>query len=163
MAPTQPSPADFVTTAEVIEMYIRLGKEAALSLCPPWEGAIEAPFIPPVIEPLPDPIASPPAPPEPVPLATVVQLPAEPRDAEVIPLTARTAANPQQEGARRMIEKTRKARVDSIMNEASVAKVRAHKQRLADDADDAGLNEYPVVVDDETMTLGAYLASLLGS
>ncbi len=166
MAPVQPHPTDFLAVAEVIEAYIGHGRDYAFAA----HLAMEAPAEPPVQEEQPE------AEPE---QAPVVEAPEEPRipaavqepeptaeperHAEVISLPARSEMSAKQAGAIGFIEKNRKARVNAIMNEASVAKIKAHKQRLYDDAEDAGLLEYPVVVDEVTTTVGAYLGSLLGS
>jgi hypothetical protein len=160
MAPMQPHPADFLATAEVIETYIANGRNVAFALCMQQE-----PFQPqpePAMEPVPEPavdvIPGPAAVPESAMAPTLVT-----REAEIIPLVDKGAPSLKQETARRAIEKTRKVRVDSLMRQASVAKSRGHKQRLADQAEEAALTEYPVFVNNETMTLGAYLGSLLGS
>lgn len=158
MAPMQPSPADYVAVAEVVEAFIRNGKEAAFALTVPLPEDV------PAAEPQPEP--EPPAqvrhvvvedirpPQEPI---------AEPKpEAQVIQMVGR-AASPKQQEARQLIERKKKDRVDAIVAEASVAKVKAHKERLLSDAEDAGLSNYPVVINGSTMTLGSYLGSLLGS
>ncbi len=160
MAPVQPIPADFIATAEVIEMYIAHGKDAAFALCFPPEPVTEQPQqqeAPAVVE------HQEPAAVEDIPLPPLEQ-PAEPEpahEAQVIALPQQSRMPAKQEGALRMIEKTKKTRVDSLMNVASVAKVRAHKERLIVEAEDAGLSEYPVTVKGSNTTLGAYLSSLL--
>lgn len=154
MAPVQPSPADFVATAEVIEAYIEHGKLAAFALCLPEDAVQQPPEPVALVEPAPVPLLVP---------APQQEEPEPQREAEVIPLAVRSAPNPKQEAARRQIEKTRKTRADAIFKQASVAKTRVHKQRLLDEAEEAELAEYPVVVKGETVTLGAYLGSLLGS
>lgn len=163
MAPMQPVPADFVAVAEVIEAYIGHGKQAAFALCLPPEEA-------PVPQVLPAAAQAGPATPQPEPEAArlepapVVATVEDPRQrADVIPMTPRDGVSKKQAEARSKVEKVRKERVESIRKEASVAKVRAHKQRLLDAAEESELTEYPVLVDGETMTLGAYLGSLLGS
>lgn len=163
MAPVQPIPADFIATAEVIEMYIAHGKDAAFALCFPPEPVTEQPQqqeAPAVVE------HQEPAAVEDIPLPPLVEQSAEPEpepahEAQVIALPQQSRMPAKQEGALRMIEKTKKARVDSLMNVASVAKVRAHKERLIVEAEDAGLSEYPVTVKGLNTTLGAYLGSLL--
>lgn len=164
MAPMQPMPADFVAVAEVVEAFIRDGKEAAFALTVPVD----------VPEQTPAPEPEPPAPVRQIPVegirpvqdAAPLEEPApapqpEP-EARVIQMVGR-AATPKQQEARSIIERKKKERVDSIVAEASVAKVKAHKQRLLDDAEGAGLSDYPVVIKGSTMTLGTYLGSLLGS
>jgi hypothetical protein len=148
MAPVQPLPADFVATAEVIEAYIRDGRNAAFALCPGGAPPVPDPQPAPVIEPAPRAVPDPVAAEEPQ------------QDAEVIPLAARAPVSQKQEGARRIIEKQRKTRVDSIMGQATVAKAKIHKQRLMDEAEENGLSEYMVVVNDKPITLGDYLGSL---
>lgn len=151
MAPVQPLPADFVATAEVIEAYIRDGRNAAFALCPG-----EAPPVP---DPQPAPVIEP-APPAPRAVPDPVAAEEPQQDAEVIPLAARAPVSQKQEGARRIIEKQRKTRVDSILGQATVAKAKIHKQRLMDEAEENGLSEYMVVVNDKPITLGDYLGSL---
>lgn len=158
MAPMQPNPADYVAVAEVVEAFIRDGKGAAFALTIPESAPASEP--------------QPPAPAHPVAVEDVrptedVTLPEEPvyvpepePEAQVIQMMGRTAS-PKQQEARSIIERKKKERVDSIVAEASVAKVKAHKQRLFDDAEEAGLSSYPVVINGSTMTLGAYLDSLL--
>lgn len=158
MAPMQPSPADFVATAEVIEAYIGQGKGAAFALCFPDEETLAAQVVPAVIQP--QPVAAPD--PQPAPVIAAVAVAPEQR-ADVIPMTPRNDISKKQAEARSKVEKVRKERVEAIRKEASVAKVKAHKQRLLDAAEEAELTEYPVLVDGQTMTLGAYLGSLLGS
>lgn len=164
MAPIQPIPADFIATAEVIEMYIAHGKDAAFALCFPPEPVAEQPEKTPAVEQEAPAIERPePAAIQDVPLPPLEQ-PVEPepvREAQVIALPQQPRMPAKQEGALRMIEKTKKARVDSLMNVASVAKVKAHKERLIVEAEDAGLSEYPVTVKGLNTTLGAYLGSLL--
>lgn len=164
MAPMQPMPADFVAVAEVVEAFIRDGKEAAFALTVP----VDAPAQPPAPEPEPPAQASQ----APVEDVRPIQDVAPPEDstpapqpepeAQVIQMVGRVAS-PKQQEARSIIERKKKERVDSIVAEASVAKVKAHKQRLLDDAEGAGLSDYPVVIKGSTMTLGTYLGSLLGS
>jgi len=161
MAPMQPSPADYVAVAEVVEAFIRDGKEAAFALTVPV--AEDAP--PPMPEPEPEPVRQvvvegirpvqdAPPPEEPV---------AEPEpEGRVLQMVGRPVS-PKQQEARQLIERKKKDRVDAIVAEASVAKVKAHKERLLNDAEDAGLSNYPVVINGSAMTLGSYLGSLLGS
>jgi hypothetical protein len=161
MCTVPPPPADFIAMAEVVEAYIRDGKAAAFALCP---GTQEAPLAPPAVAatPLvqPEPVApaSADAPPEGVQEEQVPE-----RDADVIPLAARGTVSAKQEGARRIIEKHRKERVDSLISQASVAKAKAHKQRILDDAEENDLMDYMIVVKGEPTTVRAYLGSLLGS
>lgn len=163
MAPMQPSPADYVAVAEVVEAFIRDGKEAAFALTVPV--AEDAP--PPMPEPVPDP--------EPVRQVVVEDIRpvqdapppegpvAEPEpEGRVLQMVGRPVS-PKQQEARQLIERKKKDRVDAIVAEASVAKVKAHKERLLNDAEDAGLSNYPVVINGSAMTLGSYLGSLLGS
>lgn len=170
MAPVQPHPADFLATAEVIETYISQGRDAAFAAHLGMTGAIEAsvrteapsqpqeePELAPVIENV---LPEPPA------LAAVQEVApvtTPERRTNVISLPARDEMSPKQASALSFIEKNRKVRVQAIMNQASVAKVKAHKERLLDEAEEAGLLEYPVLVDKTTTTVGAYLRSLLGS
>lgn len=168
MAPSAPSPADYVAVAEVVEAYIREGKIAAFALCAiPEEQQVEvpaqqAPAIQAVASPAPAPVQHVPPAPEPE-VATEPEVTEVSKGADVISLPTRDAPSPKQNAARSIVERRRKERVDSIMAEASVAKVRAHKERLLGDAEDAGLSDFPVTVKGQNMTLGAYLASLLGS
>lgn len=156
MCTVLPRPADFVAMAEVIEAYIRDGKEAAFALCPAEPG--QEPMMQPgpvqesdIQDAVPLSIAPPADEPAP-----------EPED-NVIPLAARGTVSPKQEGARRIIEKHRKERVDHLIAQASVAKVKAHKQRLYDEAEENDLLDYNLVINNEPTTVGAYLGSLLGS
>lgn len=156
MAPIQPLPADYVAVAEVVEAFIRDGKEAAFALCPPAEETAPVQQSP---APQPEVTSEAPAPrPEP----EDVRPEPEPagQDAEVIPLAARGSVAPKQEGARRIVEDTRRKRAEKIFAEAKMAKVKAHKERLLDEASEAGLSDYPLPIDGKTITLGAYLASL---
>lgn len=168
MAPVQPQPADFVAVAEVVEAYIREGKGAAFALCPAPESVVTQPEPEPVYAPvstMPRPapeVFRPPvaAVPDQVDLVIEETEETEGADAEVIPLAARSSVSPKQEEARRIIERAKKERVDAIVAEASLAKAKGHKQRLADQAEDNGLADYPVVIKGQAMTLGAYLGSL---
>lgn len=159
MAPMQPSPADYVAVAEVVEAFIRDGKAAAFALTVPVAEDAPHPMPEPepvrqvVVEdirpvqdapPLEEPVA------EPEPEGRVLQMVGRP-------------VSPKQQEARQLIERKKKDRVDAIVAEASVAKVKAHKERLLNDAEDAGLSNYPVVINGSAMTLGSYLGSLLGS
>jgi len=169
MSTVPPPPADFIAMTEVVEAYIRGGKDAAFALCPGFGAAVE---------PTADPDPAPPSEPEaPAPAVTpaVIEPPAEPaaeqvtedaapeREAEVIPLVARGAVPQKQEHARRFIEKQRKERVDSLINRAKVAKAMIHKRRLMDEAEENQLLDYSIAIDGDVTTLGAYLSSLLGS
>jgi hypothetical protein len=160
MAPMHPLPADYVAVAEVVEAFIRDGKEAAFALTVPLTEE-----LPPAA----------PEPPEPVRQVAVEDMrPAqevapleEPADepepeAQVIQMVGRSVS-PKQQEARQIIERKKKDRVEAIVAEASVAKVKAHKERLLNEAEDAGLAGYPVVIKGSAMTLGTYLGSLLGS
>lgn len=158
MAPMQPSPADYVAVAEVVEAFIRDGKAAAFALTVPFSDELPAPdpAVPPVATEQPHAVQE---------EQIVEEAPPEPepeRQADVIQMAGR-AVSPKQQEARQIIERKKKDRVDSIVAQASMAKVRAHKQRLYDEAEDAGLSEYPVLINNSPMTLGSYLGSLLGS
>lgn len=161
MAPMQPSPADYVAVAEVVEAFIRDGKAAAFALTVPV--AEDAPH--PMPEPEPEPVRQVvvedirPVQDAPLPEESV----AEPEpEGRVLQMVSRPVS-PKQQEARQLIERKKKDRVDAIVAEASVAKVKAHKERLLNDAEDAGLSNYPVVINGSAMTLGSYLGSLLGS
>lgn len=165
MCATPPSLiADFVLMAEVVEAYIRDGRAAALDFClaetpqeeAPAPGAVQADVPAPLTQVPPE--VPPPAPEEATPPSSEPQ-----QDADVIPLAARGAVSPKQEKARRIIEKRRKERVDSLVAQATVAKARAHKQRLYDEAEESQLLGYDLVINGEPTTLGTYLSSLLGS
>lgn len=149
MAPVQPLPADYVAVAEVVEAFIRDGKQAAFALCfteQPQELPAAAPE-----QAAPEPPPAPAAEPEPE---------DQQSDAEVIPLAARGKTSAKQETASKIVRDTKRKRVDSIVAEASMAKVKAHKERLINDADDAGLSDYAIVIEGKPTTLGAYLESL---
>lgn len=167
MAPVQPQPVDFVAVAEVVEAYIRNGKDAAFALCPaPVEAAPPAEpayaSVSTISQPAPAAVQQiPRAPVAAVPDADelVIEETEEP-GARVIPLAAHGAVSQKQAEARRIIERTKKERVDAIVAEAALAKAKGHKQRLADQVEDNGLADYPVLIEGETMTLGAYIGSL---
>lgn len=153
MAPVQPPPQDYIAVANVIAVYIENGMDPALSLCGVTaEAPVETPAPAPVIESIhrPDPV------PDVIEVAEAEQE-SEEKGADVISIGQAPA---KQQAARLIIEKTRKQRVDSIMGQASVAKAKAHKLRLIEEAESAELNEYTVVVKGQPTTLGAYLASL---
>jgi hypothetical protein len=156
MAPVQPPPQDYIAVANVIAVYIENGMDPALSLCGVTaEAPVETPAPAPVIESIhrPDPV------PDVIEVAEAEQE-SEEKGAEVISISSIGQAPAKQQAARLIIEKTRKQRVDSIMGQASVAKAKAHKLRLIEEAESAELNEYTVVVKGQPTTLGAYLASL---
>lgn len=158
MCTAPPAPGDFIAVSGVIEAYIRDGQQAAFALCGLSQEVQQAPRVE-EPEPQAGPVASPPSQPEPQPEPA----PAAEPEAEVIPLAARGAVSSKQEGARRIIEKQRKARVDALVAQATVAKAKAHKQRILDEAEENRLTDYPIVINGEPITLGAYLASVLGS
>jgi hypothetical protein len=158
MCTAPPAPGDFIAMSGVIEAYIRDGQQAAFALCGLSQEVQQAPRVE-EPEPQADPVASPPSRPEPQPEPA----PAAEPEAEVIPLAARGQVSSKQEGARRIIEKQRKARVDALVAQATVAKAKAHKQRILDEAEENRLTDYPIVINGEPITLGAYLASVLGS
>lgn len=158
MCTAPPAPGDFIAMSGVIEAYIRDGQQAAFALCGLSQEVQRAPRVE-ESEPQAGPVASPPSQPEPQPEPA----PAAEPEAEVIPLAARGAVSSKQEGARRIIEKQRKARVDALVAQATVAKAKAHKQRILDEAEENRLTDYPIVINGEPITLGAYLASVLGS
>lgn len=160
MAPSQPLPANYVGVAQVVEAYIRYGKDAAFALCPSDVEDEAASHPERVMESVPEMVASAentrPAPP--VELVTDSE-PIAP-DADVIPLVARGQVSGKQEDARRIVEKHKRERVDSIVAQASVAKAKAHRQRLIDQAEESQLSGYPIIIEGKSITLGAYLASL---
>lgn len=158
MCTAPPAPGDFIAMSGVIEAYIRDGQQAAFALCGLSQEVQQAPRVE-EPEPQAGPVASPPPRPEPQPEPA----PAAEPEAEVIPLAARGQVSSKQEGARRIIEKQRKARVDALVAQATVAKAKAHKQRILDEAEENRLTDYPIVINGEPITLGAYLASVLGS
>lgn len=161
MSSVPPPPGDFIAMTEVVEAYIRDGKGAAFALCPGMpEVQQEAASA--AVEPQPAAMAAPVAlvPPS----APQQEEPEEEgQDADVIPLAARGTVSPKQEGARRIIEKHRKERVDSLIAQAGVAKAKAHKERLLNEAEENDLLDYAIVIDNTPTTVGAYLGSLLGS
>ncbi len=137
MAPAQPSPADFIGIAEVIAAFIRDGSGAALALC----GAV-APAPQTALEPVPQVIP------------IISALPG------ILSIDVTDEVPAKQENARRIIEQTRRKRVDALMAQAGVAKVKGHLRKLLDEAEETSLDGYPVVVDGETTTLGSYLTKL---
>lgn len=158
MCTTPPPPADFVAMAEVVEAYIRDGKAAAFALCFEEQEEPQAPLAAAIVA------TAQPVQPEAAPVVEEAPEGQHPeRDADVIPLAARGTVQPKQEGARRIIEKHRKERVDSLIAQASVAKAKTHKRRLLDEAEENNLLDYAIVIDNEPTTVGAYLGSLLGS
>lgn len=158
MCTAPPAPGDFIAMSGVIEAYIRDGQQAAFALCGLSQEVQQASRVE-EPEPQAGPVASPPSRPEPQPEPA----PAAEPEAEVIPLAARGQVSSKQEGARRIIEKQRKARVDALVAQATVAKAKAHKQRILDEAEENRLTDYPIVINGEPITLGAYLTSVLGS
>jgi hypothetical protein len=145
MAPIQPSSQDFIFVADLIAQYISSGRDAALAQCAP--------------QPLP-------AEPEPVTVhaaeVPVTEKVATSGEAEVFQFADGNKVSPKQETARRILENTRRTRVASILKQATVAKAQAHRQKLVDEAEEAGLNDYAIThpTSGEAMTLGAYLATL---
>jgi hypothetical protein len=158
MCTAPPAPGDFIAMSGVIEAYIRDGQQAAFALCGLSQETQQAPRME-----EPEPQVGPAVSPQPQPEPQSEPAPAAEPEAEVIPLAARGAVSPKQEGARRIIEKQRKARVDALVAQATVAKAKAHKQRILDEAEENRLTDYPIVINGEPITLGAYLASVLGS
>ena len=84
----------------------------------------------------------------------------EPQTADVIPLAVRGTVDGKQDKARRKIEGMRHQRAQKLVQQAKTAKVPAHKERLRDEADEAGLTEFQIEIDGKLQVLGAYLASL---
>ena len=152
MAPVQPLPADYVAVAEVVEAFIRDGKEAAFALCFAGQEQVPPAAAPEQVVP----VAM-----EPPPAPVIEQEPEDQQaDAEVIPLAARGKTSAKQEVASKIVRDTKRKRVESIVAEAGMAKVKAHKERLINDADDAGLSDYAIIIEGKPTTLGAYLESL---
>ncbi|AXH66246.1 hypothetical protein SEA_SATIS_85 [Streptomyces phage Satis] len=159
LAPVSPAPEDYFAVASSIATFIEHGSEAALTKAlddmarkrEAVEAAVPAPA--PVIEPQPvvDVVAE-----------VAAEPPKEEPQAKVIQLGSRQEPPEKQTAARLSIEKIRKERVNNLMGQASVAKAKVHKQRLVDEAQEAGLDEYTVIPPGATepTTLGAYLASL---
>jgi hypothetical protein len=165
LAPVTPHPEDFFAVADSIATFITGGSQEALSVA--LDGmarkrdAADQPAQAPLIEPAP-PLAVP----EPV-VDVVAEVTAEPpavesAGAKVLQFGSAQEPSVKQTAARLQIEKIRKERVTNLMNQASVAKAKIHKQKLVDEAEEAGLNEYTVVPPGakEPTTLGLYLASL---
>lgn len=146
--------------ADVFAGYIEGGWTAALQI---HDGGSQAGPADPVIPPVEPPVRAVPDEPDPQP-GPVDENPdtspaPEPDPGNVIEAKFGTGGN-KQGAARSKIEKIRKDHADRILAQASVAKVRAHKDRLIGEAEDCGLEDFPVVIKGKTMTLGSYLASL---
>lgn len=156
LAPVTPQPEDFFAVADSIAIFIAQGSQEALTVA--LDGMARKSAV--AEEPVQQPIVA-------QPIVDVVaevseEAPVEDQGAKVIQLGSREEPPEKQTAARLSIEKIRKERVNNIMGQASVAKAKVHKQRLVDEAQDAGLNEYTVIPPGATepTTLGAYLASL---
>lgn len=165
MAGSDPAtpPADLIAAAVVVAAFIEHGRDAAFTLCLPVEP--EAPAAP-VPAPTPPPMAAPAAPKASGRPMENVELPGEPepqREATVIPLAARGETNPKQAQARRRIEEIRFTGAMSLYNEFQSAKALAHKNKLRDKAEEAGLLDFVLTIGSETKTLGAYLGMPQGS
>lgn len=147
---------DFLFSADMVEAYIRHGSDAALKhyqdtvaaqkaagvvteeeLREPSTGGKRAEVVD-------APVASPPA---------------EVKPAEV-PAAVQRATPPKQDAARRIIEKGVHDRAMGLVRQAKVAKVAAHKKKLIEDADNSGLSDHVVTIDDKPIRLGDYLRSL---
>lgn len=77
-----------------------------------------------------------------------------------LPAEAASSLPKAQEQAFSRIEGIKKDRVRQIMKEAAMAKAAAHKSRIFDDAEAAGLLQYTVVHNGKNMTLETYLGSV---
>lgn len=156
------SVTDVLFVADVFAGYIESGWAAALQI---HDNGARQESAHPVVPPAEPPVrAVPDAPavqPEPVPAEgkTESAPPPEPDSGKVIKAKFGTGGSSQGE-ARSKIERIRKESADQILAQAKVAKVRAHKDRLIDEAETRGLEDFPVVIKGATMTLGAYLSSL---
>jgi hypothetical protein len=173
MAGSDPAtpPADVIAAAVVVTAFIEHGADAALALCFPAAPETPTALVTPVPAPTSLSVAAPVAPkpsghsPLGRPMENV-ELPDEPepqQEATVIPLAARGETNPKQAQARRRIEEVRFTGAMSIYNEFQSAKALAHKNKLRDKAEDAGLLDFVLTIGDETKTLGAYLGMPQGS
>jgi type IV secretory pathway VirB10-like protein len=165
-----PAPEDVLFVADVFYGYVQGGWEEALKVCATSEKQQAMPTVrnvelresPPMEDILLPELESPPTPPHPAetfPAATAPKAP-ERRDADVIPLEARGVVTKEQSSARRAVDRIKRQRAMKIFNQAQVAKVAEHKQRLIEEAEDAGLQDFVLEVEGKPLVLGSYLASL---
>lgn len=145
---------DFLFSADMVEAYIRYGSDAALKH---YQEIMAARQVGVREEELREPSTGVQRP-EMV-NAPVAQPPAEVKPAEV-PTSVQRETPPQQNAARRLIEKGRHDRAMGLVRRAKVAKVDAHKKKLIEEADNSGLSDQIVTIDDRPMCLGDYLRSL---
>lgn len=164
------SPLDFLVACDVAASYIANGRDAAIATF--LQDAPDVPQVAQSIEPQPANLVEPAqvhhrpaALPTPIPAQSVRSEPVDKTEGEEIPLEANAPVSPSQESARRMVEKTRRARAANIAAQASVAKVRAHLANLVTEAEDSLLDDVMVTPPgrNEPIALGAYLSSLQGS
>ena len=165
-----PAPEDVLFVADVFYGYVQGGWEEALKVYATSEKQQGVPTVrnvelresPPVEDILLSELESQPVPPHPaeiLPAADAREEP-EPRDADVIPMAARGVVTQEQSSARRAVDRIKRQRAMKIFNQAQVAKAAEHKQRLIEEAEDAGLHDFVLEIKGESLVLGSYLASL---
>lgn len=169
-------PLDFLVACDVVASYVRDGRDAAIATYlqsgPAETEGSQGNTLQDV-----NLLESAPAPSTPMaastnpaaPLLTSVPAarskPVEETQADVLPAAVSAPVPPKQRAALAIVEKTRRDRAQKIANEATLAKAKAHKDRLLGDMQDANLEDVSVMLEgwSEPKTLGSYLASLYGS
>lgn len=146
---------DFLFSADMVEAYIRSGSDAALKYYQDAVAAQQAEGVTQEVE-LREPSAG--VQRSEVVDAPVAESPAPVKPAEV-PTEVQRETPPQQNAARRLIEKGRHDRAMGLVRQAKVAKVEAHKKKLIEEADNSGLSDQVVVIEDKPIRLGDYLRS----
>lgn len=166
MASAGPPPGDFVMAADVVAAFIEHGLDAALVRAGVTGDPAPAPVIVPTAE-SPEPMAllvtghrefTEPVFQDAVPVQQEPGPQQEPeRNADVIPLAARGEVNLKQQKARSAIDKIKHERAMKIYRQFEMAKAEGHRQKLRDEAEEAELTDFPIVVNGEAKTLGTYL------
>lgn len=147
---------DFLFSADMVEVYIRCGSDVALKHYQDTVAAQKAAGVT-TEEELREPSTG--GKRAEVVDAPVASPPVEVKPAEV-PAAVQRKTPPKQDAARRIIEKGVHDRAMHIVRQAKVAKVAAHKKKLIEDADNSGLADHVVTIDDKPVRLGDYLRSL---
>lgn len=165
-----PAPEDVLFVADVFYGYVQGGWEEALKVYATSEKQQETPTMrnvelresPPVEDILLPELESQPVPPHPAETLPTPPTSREPerREADIIPLEARGVVTKEQSSARRAVDRIKRQRAMKIFNQAQVAKAAEHKQRLIEEAEDAGLQDFVLEIKGESLVLGSYLASL---
>lgn len=80
--------------------------------------------------------------------------------ADVIPMQARGVVTKEQSKASQYLNRIKRERAAGILKQASVAKTAEHKDRLRNEASEAGLDNFVMTINGVERSVGEYLASL---